>query len=288
MTQRRARILAAGAVLAGVVLAVILLVAESLPPARPDYVPADPALRRPWLYLYAPRSLRDPPRALVIFFGNDVGFWAAHQTLAADLASRDYAVVGVDVKPLIESLPPGDAAAAADARDSIFAAHVDTLVRASRDELHLQGRPVILLGHSLGAELAVWTAHHVAIPGLRGVVALSPAARGHLKITLRDLANVSDPHEPGSFSVADLAASLPPALRIALVRGDRDRLRAADSAIVAQGGRRLRYWSIPMAGHSLKRVLVARYVVRAAVDWVAAAPRGTGVTRRLDAPATRR
>lgn len=252
--------------------AVVYWGVHSLAPAHSDYVPRDPTLRRADLFFYVPRGSQPPARAMLFFFGNDIGFWEAHQELAADLQAHGYAVVGYDVKPLIQSLPRGDAAAVAARRDAIVGARVDTLIRASRRELGLTGAPVVLIGHSFGAELAVWTAYHVPIPLLRGVVAIAPAARGHLAITAHDLADIGSPREPGSFGVAQLVATLPSGLRVALVRGAHDRLRGADSAIVSAGGTRLRYWIVPLASHSLKRVVVARYVVRSAVEWVANLP----------------
>jgi pimeloyl-ACP methyl ester carboxylesterase len=271
VTAWRAKLVAAAVMLAATVaVTAIVLLGTTLEPAHSTYTPRDPVLRRKSLYFYLPAGSHPAARALVFFFGNDIGFWAPHQELASDLASQGYAVIGYDVTHVIKSLPPGDTPAAARARDSIFASQVDTLLRVARHELHMERSPVILLGHSFGAELALWTAHRVVVPGLRGVVAMSPAARGHLMITLHDLANVGDPYEPGSVSVAATAAALPPTMRIALVRGDHDRLRSVDSAIIAAGGSRLRYYSIPMASHSLKHILIARYVVRSAVDWVAA------------------
>lgn len=271
--MRRATLIAT--IVAGALLiagGVVLWVLRSLPPAHSDYVPRDPLLRRPTLYFYLPRPPQPPPAALVVFFGNDVGFWAAHQELASDLQAHGYAVVGWDIKPLIESLPRGDTPQAAAERAAVFSAQVDSILSATRHELALSSAPVVLMGHSFGAELALWTAAHVAIPGLRGVVAIAPAARGHLAITARDLANIGSPREPGSFSVAQTVSTLGPELRVALVRGEHDRLRGADSAIVAAGGARLRYWLIPFASHSLRNVIVARYAVRGAVDWVANLP----------------
>ena len=240
----------------------------ALPAAHSEYVPRNPALRRASLFFYPSHAGSGPAPAFVFFFGNDVGFWSAHQELADDLAGQGYAVVGFDVKPLLASLPDGATATAATARDSMFSVALASLIRASRHELGMDARPVILAGHSVGAELAVWSAGHVAIPNLLGVVAISPGARGHLRITLSDLANAGDPDEPGSFSVAREVAALPASMRVALVRGDRDPYRYADSAIVAVGGQRVRLSIIPLAGHSLKRVILARYVVRNAVDWV--------------------
>ena len=59
--------------------------------------------------------------------------------------------------------------------------------------------------------------------------------------------NVKDPTEPRSFSIAELIRALPPALRVALVRGAHDPRRPIDSAMVtAGGGSRLRYTVVPL------------------------------------------
>ena len=260
-------VLAGGAL--AVYVAVTALTPMLLPPAHSDYVPRDPALRSRSLYFYVPHGTEPRARVLVFFFGNDVGFWAAHQQLAADLASHGYDVVGYDVKPLIDSLPRGGTVAAAAQREAIFTTRLADLIRASRRELGADTLPLVLVGHSFGAELAVWTASQLSLPRLRGVVAIAPAPRGHLAITAADLANIGDPREPGSFSVAATVATLPRSMRIALLRGGHDRLARADSAIIRAGGSRLRYWVIPLAGHSLRNVLVARYAVRDAVAWAA-------------------
>ncbi|MGI9091175.1 MAG: hypothetical protein ACR2GG_08745 [Gemmatimonadaceae bacterium] len=240
----------------------------AVPAAHSVYIPRNPALRRASLFFYPPHAGTGPARALVFFLGNDFGFWSAHQELADDLAGQGYAVVGVDVKPLLATLPDGSTDAAVAVRDSIFSAAVSHLISAARHELGTDSRPVILAGHSLGAEIAIWSAGHAAIADLIGVVAISPGARGHLRVTWSDITNAGDPDEPGSFSVAHEVATLPLSMRVALVRGDGDPYRYADSAIVAAGDRRIRLTIIPLAGHSLKSVILARFVVRHAVDWV--------------------
>lgn len=234
--------------------------------AGPEYVARNPDLRRQPVYLYPAAAGFERPRAFLFFFGNDVGFWDAHRALALDLAGDGYAVAGVDVRPLLDSLPAGRAA-----RDSTFAARIAALIHVSRAELGADSVPLLLGGHSLGAELAVWAGARVAIPGLRGVLALSPRGRGHLAVRLTDLANV-DPSGPMSFSVAAMAGALPPHVRIALVRGDNDRLQSADATILAGGGARIQRYRVLFAGHSLKRLIVARPVVRRALLWLLAAP----------------
>jgi len=243
-----------------------------LPPARSEYVPRDPTLRQPYLYFFPPHPGTGATRAFVFFFGNDVGFWDAHEQLADDLAGQGYAVVGLDLKPLLVNLPDGASPASVRARDSAFSARLESVISRSRHELGMDSSRVVLVGHSFGAEMAVWTATHLPIRGLAGVVALSTGARGHLRITWRDLGNVGEPHELGSFSVADDVAALPLQMRVALIRGSHDRLAYADSAIVAKGGNRVRLSMVPFAAHSLKRVLLARFVVRNAVRWVLNGP----------------
>ncbi len=267
-TRRRAVWLTLAAVIAVLIALGVWLASIATPPAHSAYIPRRSALRRASLFFYPPHAGTGPARALIFFLGNDFGFWSAHQQLADDLAGQGYAVVGMDVKPLLASLPGGSTTAAVTVRDSTFSAALSSLISAARHELGMDGRPVILAGHSLGAEIAVWSAGNVPVRGLIGVVAIAPGTRGHLRVTWSDITNAGDPYEPGSFSVAQEVAALPLSMRVALVRGDGDKYRYADSAIVAAGGRRIRLSIIPLAGHSLKSVILARYVVRHAVDWV--------------------
>lgn len=244
--------------------AVLLVVRACDEPADPTYTARDPALRSRPLYFY-PAAGPEPARAFVFFFGNDVGFWAPHRRLAIHLAEQGFDVVGFDLKPLVTSLFDFDAG-----RDSTFAAEVGRLVAASRHELRADARPVVLAGHSLGAEVAVWSAVHVPIPDLIGVLALSPGSRSHLGVSLSDLVNGPEPTGAGSFSVAREVSQLPPAVRLAVVRGENDDYQSADAAILAAGGPRSQRYVVRFAGHSLKRIIVARPAVRQALAWILA------------------
>src|SRR5512133_3794180 len=103
---------AAGWRLRLVVVAAIAAISVSLGcrPAVSSYRPHDPMLRTLPLYFYPSTDHDRAPRAVVFFFGNDVGFWEAHQQLAERLADDDYSVVGFDVKRFLGSLPDAPAA----------------------------------------------------------------------------------------------------------------------------------------------------------------------------------
>lgn len=232
--------------------------------AHTRHVARDPALRSLPLYFYpAPDSTR-PPRAVVFFFGNDVGFWEAHQRLAERLAGDGYAVAGFDVKRWLGRLPDQPPAR----RDSAFAAGIVPIVERARHELHGDSVPLVIGGHSIGAEFAVWTAAHATPPGTAGVLMLGPGLRSHLRVTLSDMANSGEPTEPGSYAVPDAVAATPPSIRIALVRGGHDKYRYADSALLAAGASRARRFVIPLAGHSLKRLTLAAPVIEDAIDFL--------------------
>lgn len=277
----------AGAAVVTVVLAAIAIISyllggsEGYAVGRP-YVPRDPSLRDVGLYFY-PATVGRRPRAFIFFFGNDVGFWSAHRELAASLASQGFSVAGFDMRALLASLPDPPAL-----RDSAFCAHVGPLILSARRELvDVDGGrvPLVIAGHSLGAEVALWTAAYCAPPDLGGVLAMSPGARSHLRVSLSDIFMGPDPTGPSSFSVADAThavASGRAGVRVAIIRGQQDHLRVADAGLLAAGGENVRRFIVPFAGHSLRGLTLERLVVREALSWILAGP-----TRQAVASATR-
>jgi hypothetical protein len=252
----------------------------------PAYWPRTAALRRPSLELFAPDSGYGTPRAVIVFFGNDVGFWKPHRRLAAGLARDGYAVVGVDIRPVL-----GGATDDAGPHAAIVRLRLDSIIEGAYAEFAAMrtpsapdlaaepsGRtsvPLLLAGHSLGAELALWAAGSMRLPTLRGVLAISPGSRSHLIVTASDLLMTSEPVGPGSFAVSDLVRTIVterPDVRMAVVRGSNDPLGWADSALLAAGESSIRRFSVPMAGHSMKRIGLAGLVVRRALDWVLVTP----------------
>jgi pimeloyl-ACP methyl ester carboxylesterase len=229
---------------------------------RPPYVPRDPALQHLPVYFYPDRSAT-PARAVIFFFGNDVGFWEPHRELADYLSGQAYTVVGFDMRSFLAGLPEGISQ-----RDSAFRARILPLIASTRHEIHADSLPLIIVGHSLGSEVAIWTAAFAKPPGTVGVIAMSPGLRSHLRISASDLLNGPEPEEEGSFSVPSTLHEIQPAIRVAIVRGDHDKYRYADSALIAAGGNRVHAYIVPFASHSLKRIIVARPVMRQALDWL--------------------
>ncbi len=226
------------------------------------------SLRGAEITVYAPAAGYPSPRAIIVFFGNDVGFWAPHRRLAFGLSRDGYAVVGVDIRPILADLP-GDSSLRADAVRS----RVRAIIEAS--QLEFGGAradvPLLLAGHSLGAELALWSAASAPMSSLTGVVAMSPGSRSHLRISASDLLMTGEPQEAGSFAVGDMVAEairMHPKLRIVVVRGSNDPFKTADPALLAAGGPHLRVSSVPMAGHSMKQLALAGIVFRRALDWL--------------------
>ena len=246
-------------------------VARDAGDAGPGDPPRDARLRAASVRLYRVRDAAGgvvAPRAVLFFFGNDIGFWRPHRRLAAALTHAGYAVAGVDVRPTLARLPAGGAP-----RDSAFATEFRALVAGSYAELApgRPGTPLVLVGHSLGAEFAVWLAAHGPPRATVGVVALSPGLRSHLRVSAADLLMTSEPTGPDSFSVPEAVAEAlgaSPGLRVAVVRGGSDKLRYADPALLAAGGARLRRFAVPLAGHALARPGLTAYVVRQALAWV--------------------
>lgn len=244
-------------------LACLLTTACEWGVAEPTYVPRDAALRALPLYFY-PVANGGKARAFVFFFGNDVGFWKPHRELAAAMARRGYDVVGFDMKPLFATLPSDP-----DARQRIFGDSIALIIAAARHELQADSLPLVVGGHSLGAEVAVWTGAHAALPYLAGVLALSPGSRSHLRVGVSDLAAGSEPTGAGSFAVASEVAALPARVRFAIVRGTPDRYAFADSALMAAGGNRVQRYIVRFAGHSLSSIFLSGPAVRQALGWLA-------------------
>jgi pimeloyl-ACP methyl ester carboxylesterase len=230
---------------------------------RPTVVARDPVLRAEPVFLYSAADSTRPPRAVVFFFGNDIGFWRPHRLLASSLAESQYAVAGFDMRSLLHSLPDKRLA-----RDSVFAARIEPLIARARHELGGDSVPLIIAGHSLGAEVAIWTAAYACPAGAVGVLALSPGSRSHLRVSISDIMNGPEPTGPESFSVADAIAAIPAEERIAIVRGTRDDYARADSALLAAGDDRVQRFSVPFAGHSLKAIATASFETRRALAWL--------------------
>lgn len=242
-----------------------LLLAACFRPEPAPYTPLDPALRAFPLFFYPSVDSSAPIRAFVFFVGNDIGFWGAHQKLAKRLAGAGYDVVGFDTKAFFDRLPEDTLARASAYGDSVTA-----MIARARHELRADSLPVVLGGHSLGAELAAWIAVHAPPPGLQGVLLIGPRPRGHLRATLADITNSGLPTEPGSFAVAGEIAALPSGVRVAIVRGTDDRFRSGDSDLLKAGGARIDKWSVPWGGHSMSNILLAGPFVERALAWTLA------------------
>ena len=234
-------------------------------PEPSPYTPRDPSLAGLPLFFYPSAVRGTPARAFVFFVGNDIGFWGAHQDLAKRLAGAGYDVVGIDVKVYFDRLPENEPA-----RSAAFADSVRSMITRARRELGADSIPVVLGGHSLGAEVAGWMAVHAAPPGLAGVLLISSRSRGHLRATLSDVANRSAPSEAGSYSVSENIAALPGSVRVALVRSTDDRFRAADAEFLRAGAGRIDKWSVPWGGHSMSNILLAGPFVERALAWTLA------------------
>ncbi len=242
------------------------------PPAVPQYVPRDPLLRDMPVALFpavmppAPRGAAPrEPRGVVLFYGNDGAFTREHQKLAELLARHGFAVVGLDLMRHLPVLPSSTPAV----RDSAFAASVGPLVERVRAEFGAPTAPVIIAGHSFGADLAIWTAAHAPPRGTVGVLAMGPGSRGHLGLSrINPLEHLQNPIGPGTFSTADAIRATDPTVRIAVVRGGGDAYRIADSALAVAGGARFRRTLVPLGGHAFRRLLIAGPLIEHDVDWL--------------------
>jgi pimeloyl-ACP methyl ester carboxylesterase len=243
------------------VVAVLLTACFRSDPA--PYTPHNSQLSAFPLYFYPTVDSTKPAKAFIFFLGNDIGFWGAHQDLAKRLAGSGYDVVGFDVKAYFSKLPDDTLARAAAFRDSVL-----VMIALARHELHADSMPVIVGGHSIGAEIATWIGRNAPPPGLSGLLLISPGARGHLRVSIADLAMSGEPTEPGSFSVAENISTLAPSLRVALVRGTDDRYRSVDPELMKAGGNRMERWAVPWGGHSMRNIFLAGPFIDRAISSV--------------------
>ena len=239
----------------------VLAFVGSCAPAHSTYRPRDPRLMNEPLYFYPAHASGEKPKAGIFFLGNDLGFWQPHQKLAQRLADHGYAVVGFDVKKFLDRYPDS-----APLRDSAIVHEVPLLMKRSLHELGADARPIVIAGHSFGADLALWTEANARPAGVVGVLALGPTKRDHPTVTLRDEMNAGEPTEPGSFSVADQIRNTPHNVRIALMRGASDKERTSDRAFIDAGGSRMSYTIIPFASHSLKSLIIVGPMIEHALN----------------------
>jgi dienelactone hydrolase len=242
-------------------LLALSLGAYACAPAHSAYRPHDPQLLNEPLYFYPARADAHKPKAGIFFFGNDLGFWQPHQKLAQRLANHGYAVVGFDIKKFLDRYP--DSAAL---RDSAIVHELPLLMKRSLHELGADSAPIVIAGHSFGADLALWAEAHAHPAGVVGVLALGPTKRDHPTVTIRDEINSGEPTEPGSFSVADQIRNTPPNVHIALMRGASDKERTSDRAFIEAGGSRMTYTIIPFASHSLKSLIIVGPMIEHALE----------------------
>jgi len=242
-------------------VALITLFSYGCAHSRRAYIPRDSELKREPLLFYPDAGRSRHPKAGVFFLGNDLGFWGSHQKLAERLASRGYAVVGFDIRKFLERLPDS-----ALLRDSVMVHVIPALMKRSLHELGADSLPIVIAGHSFGADLALWLEANAPVPGVVGVLALGPTQRDHPTVTIKDEMNSGEPTEPGSFAVADEIRNIPPNVRIAVLRGASDKERTSDRDFIVAGGSRMTYMVIPFASHPLKSLIIAGPMIERALD----------------------
>ena len=254
--------------------------------APSTYAAQNSLLRDKSILLFTPDSGYGPSRAIIVFFGNASGFSAAHRQLAAGLAGDGYVVVGVDVRVLLANLS-GDSRT----REEVAALRVDSLIGSSHQEFdswptknsrnvsdassHAPRKPMLLMGHALGAEFALWTAAHVSDESLKGVVAIAPTSHSALSVTQPANILVGNSDSTAAFSVADVvraAVNLHPQMRVAFLRGSNDLSPAADTALLRAGGSHMRRFGVPMAGRSMRRIAFPSLIVRRSINWILGVP----------------
>jgi hypothetical protein len=157
--------------------------------------------------------------------------------------------------------------------DSLVAGTVAELLEHARHEFHDDSLPIVISGHSLGADCAAWTVAHVQIRNLAGLLMLSPTRRSHLYATVRDRAFLGEPTEPGSYAASEMIPLLPAGIPVVVMRGDNDSHNIGDRdlvrAIIMSGHAtsvNMAYKKIPLAGHSLRSLVIVGPVIVSVLD----------------------
>jgi type IV secretory pathway VirJ component len=132
------------------ILAIAALSGIGCARARSAHIAHDRSLRSLPLYFYPSADTARPPKETIFFFGNDVGFWEAHQELAERLSADGYSVIGFDVKRYLDRLPDS-----LSIRDSVFLREIPAIIARSVHELNDDESPIVLAGHSFGADVAL-------------------------------------------------------------------------------------------------------------------------------------
>jgi len=201
---------------AGICLAAILIAA---PASASSYARLDVTIRGRTLNLavYEPRA--GAPRATVVIGSGDVGWVGLAVTMAEELSSEGYRVVGVNVRQYLSAFTSG--------KDHVEMPDVRCDFRAIADVLkagRLLTRPVIVSGVSEGAALAVLAAsdphNHEWIDGVI-TMGLPPCAELAWRWTDISAGFTKHDADEPSFAPNDVIASVSP-LPLYMIQSKKD------------------------------------------------------------------
>jgi alpha-beta hydrolase superfamily lysophospholipase len=173
--------------------------------------------------VYRPRTVA---RGTILMGSGDVGWVGLAVSMAEDLSSRGYAVVGINVRQYLAAFTSGKAHVAASEVSADYRAIADRLKQAQ-----LLVRPVVLSGVSEGAALAVLAAsdpkNH---PWIDGVITMGLPPTAELAWRWTDAGSwitKRDSNEP-SFAPSDVIARIAP-VPLTMIQSKKDEyVSAAD------------------------------------------------------------